>query len=119
MSVVINAEATATYWCGSVTGLLNPPPQRSVATSTAAISDSVSDNDRRQWTVRLGFAGTPAAAVPSLQRLQGLGLEIVAIITRPDPPLGRRSILTPSPVAEAAEKLGLRVACGARLDAET
>src|SRR6218665_1998233 len=84
MSVVINAEATATYWCGSGIGWLNTPPQRSVATSTAAISDSVSDNDRRQWTVRLVFAGTPAAAVPSLQRLHGLGFEIVAVIPRPD-----------------------------------
>src|SRR6218665_2468881 len=97
MSVVINAEATATYWCGSGIGWLNTPPQRSVATSTAAISDSVSDNDRRQWTVRLVFAGTPAAAVPSLQRLHGLGFEIVAVITRPDAPLGRRPLLTPPP----------------------
>jgi len=69
--------------------------------------------------VRLVFAGTPAAAVPSLQRLHGLGFEIVAVITRPDAPLGRRRILTPSPVAEAAEKLGLRVVRAARLDAET
>jgi len=90
-----------------------------VTTSTAAISDSVSDNDRRQWTVRLVFAGTPAAAVPSLQRLHGLGFEIVAVITRPDAPLGRRRILTPSPVAQMAEKLGLRVIRAARLDAET
>src|SRR6218665_2468880 len=49
----------------------------------------------------------PAPPVPSPHRVHGLGFEIVAVITRPDAPLGRRRILTPSSVAEAAEKLGL------------
>jgi methionyl-tRNA formyltransferase len=66
--------------------------------------------------LRLVFAGTPAAAVPSLERLAGGGHEIVAVVTRPAAPLGRKRVLTPSPVAQAAERLGLEVIEAARLD---
>ena len=66
--------------------------------------------------MRLVFAGTPAPAVPSLQRLASSSHEIAAVITRPDAPIGRKRVLTPSPVAAAAEKLGLPVIRAARLD---
>ncbi|MRH29489.1 methionyl-tRNA formyltransferase [Microbacterium sp. SYP-A9085] len=59
--------------------------------------------------MRLVFAGTPAAAVPSLRRLAASRHEIVAVLTRPDAPQGRRRVLTPSPVAAAAEDLGLPI----------
>jgi len=65
--------------------------------------------------MRLVFAGTPAAAVPTLRRLAA-SHEIAAVVTRPDAPLGRRRILTPSPVAQAAADLGLPVIKTARLD---
>ncbi|MEJ6554308.1 methionyl-tRNA formyltransferase [Microbacterium esteraromaticum] len=65
--------------------------------------------------MRLVFAGTPAAAVPTLRALAARH-EIAAVITRPDAPLGRRRVLTPSPVAEAAEQLGLPIIKAARLD---
>lgn len=65
--------------------------------------------------MRLVFAGTPAAAVPTLRALDARH-EIAAVITRPDAPLGRRRVLTPSPVAEAAEQLGLPIIKAARLD---
>lgn len=68
--------------------------------------------------LRTVFAGTPEVAVPSLRRLHAAGHEIAAVITRPDAPLGRRRVLTPSPVAAAAEELGLPVIKAARLDAE-
>ncbi|MWB97036.1 methionyl-tRNA formyltransferase [Agromyces seonyuensis] len=68
--------------------------------------------------MRLVFAGTPDAAVPSLERLAASGHEIVAVVTRPDAPLGRKRVLTPSPVAQAAERLGLPVVKAAKLDAE-
>ncbi|WP_227820276.1 methionyl-tRNA formyltransferase [Agromyces aureus] len=68
--------------------------------------------------LRLVFAGTPAAAVPSLERLAASGHEIVAVVTRPAAPLGRKRLLTPSPVAQAAERLGLPIVEAARLDAE-
>lgn len=65
--------------------------------------------------MRLVFAGTPTAAVPTLRALAARH-EIAAVITRPDAPLGRRRVLTPSPVAEAAEHLGLPIIKAARLD---
>ncbi|WP_337006124.1 MULTISPECIES: methionyl-tRNA formyltransferase [unclassified Microbacterium] len=65
--------------------------------------------------MRLVFAGTPAAAVPTLRRLAA-SHDIAAVVTRPDAPLGRRRVLTPSPVAVAAEELGLPVIKAARLD---
>ena len=66
--------------------------------------------------MRLVFAGTPSAAVPTLRRL-ALEHEIVAVVTRPDAPLGRKRVLTPSPVAQAAEELGIPIIRAARLDA--
>jgi methionyl-tRNA formyltransferase len=59
--------------------------------------------------VRLVFAGTPAAAVPSLEALLGSRHEVAAVITRPDAPAGRGRHLEPSPVAEAAAAAGLEV----------
>jgi methionyl-tRNA formyltransferase len=66
--------------------------------------------------LRLVFAGTPAPAVPSLERLAASGNEVVAVVTRPAAPLGRKRVLTPSPVAAAAERLGTPVIEAARLD---
>lgn len=68
--------------------------------------------------MRLVFAGTPAVAVPSLRALASGPHEIAAVITRGDAPLGRRRVLTPSPVAQAAEELGLAILKADRLDAE-
>lgn len=65
--------------------------------------------------MRLVFAGTPAVAVPTL-RLLAATHEVVAVVTRPDAPLGRRRVLTPSPVAQAAAELGIPVIKAARLD---
>jgi methionyl-tRNA formyltransferase len=67
--------------------------------------------------MRLVFAGTPAPAVPSLRRLAASAHDIAAVITRQDAPLGRKRVLTPSPVAAAAEELGLPVIRADRLDA--
>lgn len=53
-------------------------------------------------SLRLVFAGSPAAAVPSLEALLRSAHEIVAVVTREDSPQGRRAVLTPTPVAEAA-----------------
>lgn len=68
--------------------------------------------------LRIVFAGTPDAAVPSLRALVAAGANVVGVVTRPDAPLGRKRVLTPSPVAAAAEDLGLPVVKAARLDAE-
>lgn len=89
--------------------------------------------------MRIVFAGTPEFAVPSLHALARAGgltaggsnvsgsdvsgasagathHEIVGVITREDALIGRKRILTPSPVAQAAEALGLPVYKANRLD---
>lgn len=59
--------------------------------------------------MRIIFAGTPEFAVPSLRALAAAGHDIVGVITREDAPIGRKRVLTPSPVAAEAERLGLEV----------
>jgi methionyl-tRNA formyltransferase len=66
--------------------------------------------------MRLVFAGTPAVAIPSLSALADSEHEIAAVITRADAPLGRKRVLTPSPVADAAAARGIRVIKANRLD---
>lgn len=68
--------------------------------------------------MRLVFAGTPAVAVPALDALVSAGHEVLAVVTRPDAPLGRKRVLTPSPVAARADQLGLTVIRAARLGEE-
>ncbi|WP_347757421.1 methionyl-tRNA formyltransferase [Agrococcus sp. ProA11] len=66
--------------------------------------------------MRIVFAGSPEAAVPSLEALAARH-EIAAVITRAASPQGRKRVLTPTPVAQAAEALGLPVIEANRLDA--
>lgn len=68
--------------------------------------------------MRIVFAGTPEFAVPSLRALVDAGHEVVGVITREDAPLGRKRVLTPSPVAATAEELGLAVLKANRLGAD-
>lgn len=68
--------------------------------------------------MRVLFAGTPAVAVPSLNALVEAGFDVVAVLTRPDAPVGRKRVLTPSPVAARAAELGIDVIRAARVDAE-
>ncbi|WP_431221384.1 methionyl-tRNA formyltransferase [Leifsonia xyli] len=67
--------------------------------------------------MRIVFAGTPAVAIPSLETVAARH-EVVAVVTREDAPLGRKRVLTPSPVAAAAERLGLPVLKANRLREE-
>ncbi len=66
--------------------------------------------------MRVLFAGTPAVAVPSLDALVEAGFDVVAVLTRPDAPIGRKRVLTPSPVAARALELGLDVIYAAKVD---
>ena len=58
---------------------------------------------------RLVYLGTPQSAVPPLEALHAAGFDIALVVTRPDARRGRGVTLTPSPVKEAAERLGLPV----------
>lgn len=58
---------------------------------------------------KLVFMGTPAFSVSILEGLLEEGYEVVAVVTQPDRPVGRKKIITPTPVKEAAVKHGLLV----------
>jgi methionyl-tRNA formyltransferase len=59
--------------------------------------------------MRVVFAGTPEVALPALAAVADSAHELVGVVTRPDAPTGRGRRLTSSPVAEAAEALGVPV----------
>lgn len=65
--------------------------------------------------MRIIFAGSPAAAVPSLRAIAASGHELVAVLTREDSPFGRRRVMTPTPVATVATELGIPVVKADRL----
>ena len=58
--------------------------------------------------VRTVFLGSGAFGVPSLRRLADHpDLDLVAVVTAPARPVGRRQVLTPTPIEAAARELGL------------
>jgi len=59
--------------------------------------------------MRVVFAGTPEVALPSLRAIAESAHDLVGVVTRPDAPTGRGRRLTASPVAEAAQELGVPV----------
>jgi methionyl-tRNA formyltransferase len=59
--------------------------------------------------MRVVFAGTPEVALPSLRAVADSAHELVGVVTRPNAPTGRGRKLAASPVAEAAEGLGVTV----------
>jgi len=50
------------------------------------------------------FMGTPDFSVPVLQRLLEEKYEVIAVVTQPDRPVGRKKVLTPPPVKVEALK---------------
>jgi methionyl-tRNA formyltransferase len=57
--------------------------------------------------VRLVYFATSAFALPTLEALNALPHEIVAVVTQPDRPAGRGRHLRPSPIADRAVQLKL------------
>src|SRR5579859_5969283 len=55
----------------------------------------------------LVFCGTPAFAVPTLEKLVEAGCNVRLVLTQPDRPKGRGLGLVASPVKQTAERLGL------------
>ncbi len=60
--------------------------------------------------MRLVYYGTPALAVPALNRLVDEGRTPLLVVTRRDRPKGRGLMVGPSPVRAAAESRGIPVA---------
>ena len=58
---------------------------------------------------KLVFMGTPSFSVPVLEGLLEAGYEVLAVVTQPDRPVGRKKVMTPPPVKAAAVKHGLEV----------
>ena len=59
--------------------------------------------------VRVIFMGTPAFAVPTLEKLVTAGYEVPLVVTQPDRAKGRGGALAAAPVKESALRLGLEV----------
>ncbi|MBP2097386.1 methionyl-tRNA formyltransferase [Enterococcus rivorum] len=58
---------------------------------------------------KIVFMGTPAFSVPVLEGLLEAGYDVLAVVTQPDRPVGRKKTITPPPVKEAALKHNLLV----------
>ena len=57
--------------------------------------------------MRIVFMGTPDYSVKTLDALMAAGHEVVATFAQPDKPVGRKQILTPPPVKQRSEELGI------------
>ncbi|MDB5328490.1 MAG: methionyl-tRNA formyltransferase [Phycisphaerales bacterium] len=82
------------------------------------MADPISSSDQIKG-MRIAFAGAGAFGVPTLKRLVGAGAQIVAVYTQPDRPAGRGKVLSPTPIAAAAEALHLSVVRTADLNVES
>lgn len=58
---------------------------------------------------KIVFMGTPAFSAPILRMLVEEGYDVVSVVTQPDRPVGRKKVMTPTPVKEEALRLGLPV----------
>ena len=59
--------------------------------------------------MKIVFAGSPEFAVPVLKALVEANKNIVAVITQPDKPVGRKKVLTPTPVKACANLYNIPV----------
>lgn len=53
--------------------------------------------------MKLIFFGTPDYVIPVLDALKDAGYDVAAVVTQPPKPVGRKKVLTPSPVAQWAK----------------
>lgn len=65
------------------------------------------------------YAGTPEIAVAPLNGLIEAGYEVVGVLTREDAAVGRKRVMTPSPVAARASELGLPIVKANKWSEET
>jgi len=54
--------------------------------------------------MRVVFIGTPDFAIPTLERLLASSHDVIRVVSKPDKPVGRRQVLAPPPVVEAARR---------------
>lgn len=71
-------------------------------------------------TLKVAFAGTPEFSVPCLKALIEMSqVEVVAVYTQPDRPVGRGRKLLPTPVKQAALDAGIAVRQPEKLNNQT
>ena len=58
--------------------------------------------------MKVVFLGTPDFAVLPLRKIAASKHEVLAVVTQPDRPVGRKAVITPCAVKVAAENLGLK-----------
>src|ERR1700712_3123577 len=87
----------------------NPDVSQAPASPSAPTHCIPYHRPKGRLTVRIVFAGTPAAAVPSLEALLNSTHEVVAVISRPDAPAGRGRKNESSPVAALAREAGIEL----------
>src|SRR4051795_6563104 len=61
-------------------------------------------------TTRIVMLGTGDFALPTFEHLCDKGAQVVALVTQPDRPQGRKQVLIPSPIKLAAIGRGILVA---------
>ncbi len=59
--------------------------------------------------MRIVYAGSPALAIAPLKALRDNGFDVVAVFSQPARPIGRKKVLTETPVAQAAAEWGIPV----------
>jgi methionyl-tRNA formyltransferase len=59
--------------------------------------------------MRIIYLGSPEFAISPLKALVQAGYDVVAVVTQPDRPAGRKQTLTPPPVKQAALEMGILV----------
>lgn len=60
-------------------------------------------------SLRIVYFGSPDFAVAPLERIIEAGYQVAAVVTNRDKPVGRKAVLTPTPVKVAAQNFGLKV----------
>lgn len=59
--------------------------------------------------MKILYAGAPAFSVPPLRALLSAGFDVAAVVTQPDKPVGRKAVLTPTPLKAFAAEQGIPV----------
>ena len=59
--------------------------------------------------MKIAYAGAPAFSVSPLRAILEAGYAVSAVITQPDKPVGRKGVLTPTPLKAFAAERGIPV----------
>jgi len=78
-------------------------------TVTEAVAEEGADEVGELPPCTAVFMGSPDFAVPSLVELVRAGVKVKLVVTQPDKPVGRKQVITPTPVKKQAIALDIPV----------